>query len=85
MVMLTAFSIFSFSFIVVSDSINSTNQSNALINESETEYCSVVMVIEETGIEDYETNLINDGYSITDLPSISSDSINIKNEYNTTT
>ena len=78
MVMLTAFSIFSFSFIAVSDSINNDNQSDTLINESEAEYCSVVMVIEETGIEDYEPPLINDGYLITDLPSMSS--INIKNK-----
>jgi len=83
MAMLTAFSIFSFSFIAVSDSINNKNQSNTLINESETEYCSVVMVIEETGIEDYESHLINDGYSITDFPSTSS--INIKNKYHTPT
>ena len=83
MAMLTAFSIFSFSFIAVSDSINNKNQSNTLINESETEYCSVVMIIEETGIEDYESHLINDGYSITDLPSTSS--INIKNKYHTPT
>ena len=78
MVMMTAFSIFSFSFIAVSDSILNYNQSDTLINESEAEYCSVVMVIEETGIEDYEPPLINDGYSRTDLPSMSS--INIKNK-----
>ncbi len=73
MVMMTAFSIFSFSFIAVSDSILNYNQSDTLINESEAEYCSVVMVIEETGIEDYEPPFL-----ITDLPSMSS--INIKNK-----
>ena len=78
MVMMTAFSIFSFSFIAVSDSILNYNQSDTLINESEAEYCSVVMVIEETGIEDHEPHLINDGYSITDLPSMSY--VNIKNK-----
>jgi len=78
MVMMTAFSIFSFSFIAVSDSINDNNQNNTLINESEAEYCSMVMVIEETGIEDHDSHVINNEHSITDLTNMPSN--NIKNK-----
>jgi len=82
MVLLTAFSIFSFTFIVVSEPINNNNQGINLINEPEEEYCSAFIVIEETGIENHESHLINNEFSTTDLPSMSS--TNIKNKSYTT-
>jgi len=71
-VMMTAFSIFSFSFITIGFSKNNDVQGDIIINESEEEYYSMVMVLEETGLEDSEDYIINDRYLINNSPIISS-------------
>ena len=55
----TAFSIFSFSFISIGSSVDTDDKINDYLNKSEGEYCSVVMVIEETGYDNQEYKLID--------------------------
>jgi len=69
-VMMTAFSIFS--FITIGFSINNSVTSDITINGSEEECYSMVMVLEEIDLEDSEKCISNDGFLINNSPLISS-------------
>jgi beta-lactamase regulating signal transducer with metallopeptidase domain len=71
-VMMTAFSIFSFSFIAIGFSPNNGIQSDIINNESEEVSYSMVMVLEETGLGDSENCISNNGILINNSPLISS-------------
>jgi beta-lactamase regulating signal transducer with metallopeptidase domain len=77
--LVTAFSIFSISFIAIGSSINNDFKDNHLVIESEKEYYSVVMIVEETDIEDHDFSQIDNRNSLHNLEDKSSN--NVKNLY----